>query len=573
MTALHPLLARQLRRLGIRTEAPDLADWARLLAVVNSTYGDADLDRDTLERSLTISSREMRALYDNLTRSTAKEIARQRDTLLGVDAVKSAVLEASPDGILVIDLERRVLIFNPRFAEIWGISEAVRASGDDHALIADALKQLADPGAFLSRVEALYGDATAHSHDELELIDGRHIERFSRPAVDADGQLRGRLWIFRDVTAQRRDEMARRDAHAFLDSIIETLPNMVFVKDAEELRFVRLNRAGEQLLGLSRETLIGRNDHELFPSDQADGFVEMDRAVLAQRNVVTIREEELQTASGPRQLRTRKIPICDSNDRPLYLLGISEDITEERARSAELYLARDRAQTATRAKSDFLLNMSHELRTPLNAILGFARVVRRSAGDRLTEDELAHVGDIVTAGEHMLQLINDLLDLRSLEAQALEVGPVEMLPPLAEAVRMVQAIARERSQELVLDAEADMPQCLGERRAIVQILVNLLTNAVKFTPDAGRIELRARGDSGMIRLQVVDTGVGIAPEDQARLFNYFEQLGAKHMHRMKGSGVGLALTRALVEKMGGAISVESALGRGATFEVRLPVVS
>ncbi len=348
---------------------------------------------------------------------------------------------------------------------------------------------------------------------------------------------------------------------------------MVFVKDAQDLRFVRLNRAGEQLLGVSRDALIGRNDHDLFPAHQADAFVETDRAVLAQRDVVTIREEELQTASGPRQLRTRKIPICDSTNRPLYLLGISEDITEERARSAELYLARDRAQTATRAKSDFLLNMSHELRTPLNAILGFARVVRRSARERLTEDELAHVGDIVTAGEHMLQLINDLLDLRSLEAQALEVGPVELLPPLAEAVRMVQAIARERSQELVLDADAVLPVCLGERRAIVQILVNLLTNAVKFTPDAGRIELRARGEAGMIRLQVIDTGVGIAPEDQARLFHYFEQLGAKHMHRMKGSGVGLALTRALVEKMGGAISVDSTLGKGTTFEVRLPVAS
>lgn len=573
MTALHPLLARQLRRLGLSSEAPGPADWSRFLAVVTSTYADADLDRDTLERSLTISSREMRELYDNLTRSTAKELARQRDTLLGVDAVKSAVLEASPDGILVIDLERRVLIYNPRFAEIWEIPPEVRASGDDRRLLAEALTKLVDPAAFIDKVEALYGDATANSQDELELLDGRYIERFSRPAVDADGQLRGRLWIFRDVTAQRRDERARREAHAFLDSIIETLPNMVFVKDAQDLRFVRLNRAGEQLLGVARDQLIGRSDHDLFPPHQAAGFVEMDRAVLAQRDVVTIREEEIQTSTGPRHLRTRKIRICDGNEQPLYLLGISEDITEERARSAELYLARDRAQTAARAKSDFLLNMSHELRTPLNAILGFARVVRRTARERLSSDELEYVDDIVTAGDHMLQLVNDLLDLRSLEAQALEVGPVEMLPPMAEAVRMVQAIARERSQEVVLDADAVLPQCLGERRAIVQILVNLLTNAVKFTPDAGRIELRARGDAGMLRLQVIDNGVGIAPADQARLFHYFEQLGAKNGSRMKGSGVGLALTRALVEKMGGAISVESALGRGSTFEVRLPVVS
>lgn len=134
---------------------------------------------------------------------------------------------------------------------------------------------------------------------------------------------------------------------------------------------------------------------------------------------------------------------------------------------------------------------------------------------------------------------------------------------------MIQPLANERAQELVTDVPADLPPCIGERRALVQVLVNLLTNAAKFTPAGGRLEVRAHADATGICLRVIDTGIGIAPEDQDRLFQYFEQLGAKHQHNMKGSGVGLALTRALVEKMGGTIGVSSALGAGSTFEVHL----
>lgn len=569
MSEPHPRLVRQLERLAVSPELTATPVWTALLATVSATYHEADRERAMLERAMTVSSREMRELHDELARSHSTQLDQQREKLLATDAVKDAVIAASTDGILVIDDARRVALCNRRFAEIWKIPEDVFASGDDHQLLGAAISQLVHPEAFLAGVEALYGNPTAHSQDEIELRDGTILERYSRPAIDANQVVRGRLWVFRDVTTVRRDVARLREAHAFLDSILETLPSMVFVKDAAELRFVRFNRAGEQLLGVSRQSLLGRRDHDLFPLDQAEAFTAKDREVLAQTSSVTIAEEEIQTMTGPRRLRTRKVAIFGADDRPAYLLGISEDITDELARSADLYLAKDRAESATRAKSDFLLNMSHELRTPLNAILGFSRVLGRVARDRLTSDELGYLSDIVAAGEHMLRLINDLLDLRSLEAMALDVGPVALLPPLDEAVRMVLPLARERSQELVVDAPADLPPCIGERRALVQVLVNLLTNAAKFTPVNGRLEIRARGDATGITLHVTDNGIGIGVEDQARLFQYFEQLGAKHAHHMKGSGVGLALTRALVEKMGGTISVASVLGEGTTFEIRL----
>ena len=134
---------------------------------------------------------------------------------------------------------------------------------------------------------------------------------------------------------------------------------------------------------------------------------------------------------------------------------------------------------------------------------------------------------------------------------------------------MVLPLAEEQAQELGIDVPGDLPPLMGERRALVQVLVNLLTNAAKFTPARGHLAVRARLEPSWVVIQVIDDGIGIAEEDQARLFQYFEQLGAKHQHHMKGSGVGLALTRALVEKMGGTIGVTSALGVGTTFEVRL----
>ena len=573
MTASHRLLDRQLRRLGIGEAAPDQAQWAALRATVAGAYRDADEDRDTLERSLTISSRELREVNADLARSSASRLAQQHDQLLASNAIKDAVLEASPDGILVIDADRKVAICNRRFAEIWRIPVELVDAGDDRALLGAALAQLVDPGAFLAKVEALYAAPNACSEDELALRDGRRLERFSRPALDADGVARGRLWIFRDVTARRQDESRLRDAHAFLDSIIETLPNMVFVKDAAELRFVRFNRAGEQLLGVDRAAILGKHDHDLFSPAHADAFVAKDREVLAQRDAVTIGEEEVETKHGLRRLRTRKIAILDADDQPAYLLGISEDITDERARAAELSRARERAELASRAKSDFLLNMSHELRTPLNAILGFARILHRTTRARLTDDERQHLADITAAGDHMLRLVNDLLDLRSLEANQLDLGAVELAAPLAEAVRMVQPLIRDRGQRLTVAAAADLPACLGERRAIVQVLINLLSNAAKFTPGDGRIAVTADRDGDRVVVRIADTGIGIAPHDQARLFQYFVQLDGKADLPMKGSGVGLALTRSLVEKMGGTVAVTSEVGVGSTFEVRLKVAA
>jgi two-component system, cell cycle sensor histidine kinase PleC len=276
-------------------------------------------------------------------------------------------------------------------------------------------------------------------------------------------------------------------------------------------------------------------------------------------------------------------------DQDRYTLERSLDISSremqqlyadlKQASETELALERDKlrvavavAERASNVKSGFLSNMSHEMRTPLNSILGFARVLDSERFGALTERQREYLEYILRAGTHMLALVNDLLDLRRLEEdrKALAATRVALPPVVEEAIQMVRGLADDKHHELVCALDTELPDALADRRAVVQILVNLLSNAIKFTPERGRIAVIARATPAALLVAVEDTGIGIPAEDHARLFTYFEQLGAKHELGLKGSGIGLALTRALVEKLGGRIAVHSAPGVGSTFEFSIP---
>ncbi|HVO90744.1 MAG TPA: response regulator [Casimicrobiaceae bacterium] len=232
---------------------------------------------------------------------------------------------------------------------------------------------------------------------------------------------------------------------------------------------------------------------------------------------------------------------------------------------------------ASRLKSEFLATMSHELRTPLNAIIGFAEVLHdRLAGD-LNEQQSEYVGDIMHSGEHLLELINDILDLSKIEAgrMDLSVEPIEMLTLAKNALAMIKEKALAHRLRVELDVPPDLPPVWADRRRIKQILYNLLSNAVKFTPDGGSVTLRARrsaSDQGEdLELSVIDTGIGISPEDQGKLFQAFMQIDSSLSKNFEGTGLGLAMVKRLAELHGGRVSVESAEGHGSTFTVFLPL--
>jgi signal transduction histidine kinase len=229
-------------------------------------------------------------------------------------------------------------------------------------------------------------------------------------------------------------------------------------------------------------------------------------------------------------------------------------------------------EAANRHKSEFLANMSHELRTPLNAIIGFSEVLQERLFGELNEKQAEYTDDILTSGRHLLSLINEILDLSKVEAGRMELELASFDLPLA--IDNARTFVRERATKhgIMLDLSVDdrLGDYLGDERKIKQILLNLLSNAVKFTPEGGRIGINARQTNGGVEISVTDTGIGIAPEDRARIFEEFRQVGGDYAHKKEGTGLGLTLAKKFVELHGGKIWVTSELGKGSTFSFTLP---
>lgn len=379
-----------------------------------------------------------------------------------------------------------------------------------------------------------------------------------------------------DAAIQRNRELTRaqeetRRAESFLDSIIENVPSMIFVKDARELRFVRLNRAFLNLVGHARSEMLGQTDHDFFPAAEADFFTAKDREALSRATVTEIPEEPIHTPNrGVRLLHTSKVPIRDQHGVPQYLLGISEDITERKAGEQALAAAKLEADRANRAKSDFLSRMSHDLRTPLNAILGFAQLLEM---DALTEEQRDGVRHIRKGGAHLLDLINEVLDISRIESGRLSLSPEPVA--IADVVQHVVDLVRPLAAQRKITFDDDAIRTCGNRHLVAdrprlgQILLNLLANAVKYNRDGGHVRVTCEDAAdGRLRIKVSDTGAGIRPEKLPLLFQPFERLGAEQT-AIEGTGLGLMLSKGLAEAMGGTLGVESEVDRGSTFWVEL----
>jgi signal transduction histidine kinase len=230
-------------------------------------------------------------------------------------------------------------------------------------------------------------------------------------------------------------------------------------------------------------------------------------------------------------------------------------------------------EVANKHKSDFLANMSHELRTPLNAIIGFSEALMERMFGELNDKQSDYLKDIHESGKHLLSLINDILDLSKIEAgrMDLELSSFHLPTALSNAMTLIRERAQRHAIGLGLDVDERLGEFQADERKFKQIMLNLLSNAVKFTPDGGRVDVCAKKDTDKIEIAVRDTGIGIAPEDQAAVFEEFKQVGRDQMRKAEGTGLGLALTRRFVELHGGALRLESTPGKGSTFTVELPL--
>ncbi|MBS2014509.1 MAG: CHASE3 domain-containing protein [Deltaproteobacteria bacterium] len=384
--------------------------------------------------------------------------------------------------------------------------------------------------------------------------------------------LLGVLGLRREIRRREEMEVSLREqetelhrANTFLDSLIDNIPDMIFVKEAKDLSFVLFNRAGEQLVGIPREEMLGKSDVDFFPPEEAEAFVAKDRETLAGKEVVDIPAEPLTTAEGVRWLHTKKVPMLDEDGEPAFLLGISADITERRLAEVELREAHDRAERANRELEAFSYSVAHDLRAPLRSIDGFAQAILEDNGKDLDAAGHEHLGRVRAAAQRMAELIDALLALaRTTRADILR-STVDLSSLAQEAGEALRGDRYPKTRLLVatdLVAEADP-------RLLRILLDNLLSNAFKFSQnaDAPLVEVGAvspaDAEEGAIVFFVRDNGIGFDLENAKKLFGAFQRYhkGAEY----EGTGIGLATAERIVSRHGGRIWAESAPGKGSTF--------
>lgn len=404
-------------------------------------------------------------------------------------------------------------------------------------------------------------------------LEGRVAQRtaeLSRALADREAEI---------VERQHAEEAARASEH-FLNSIIENIPDMIFVKDAVTLRFVRFNKAGEQLLGYRTEELIGKSVHDLFPAQEAEFFAAKDRAVLASRQMVNVPEEPVLTRYGPRIVHTMKIPIVDVRGEPRFLLGISRDITEQKRAAAELRESERRyreVQTALAhanrvvTMGQLTASISHEIKQPIAATATNAQAgllwLRaqppnldevREAFDRINKD--------MRRASEVMNRIHGLVKNAPPSMERLWINEA-----ISDVVGFLQGEIVKNGVQVQMRLAQDLPAIEGDRVALQQVMLNLIMNAVEAMSAGDHEGPRAliigteMDESGAVEVSVSDSGPGVAPDAAERLFEPF------YTSKAGGMGMGLSICRSIVEVHGGRLWATSNAPRGAVFRFTVPV--
>ncbi|MBI2585419.1 MAG: PAS domain-containing protein [Rhodospirillales bacterium] len=371
-----------------------------------------------------------------------------------------------------------------------------------------------------------------------------------------------------DITERKRAEEALRKSEARLANILDNSPAPIYFKDPHG-RFLIANRQYERMYRVKFDDIRGKTSKQIFGGSLGDQFWGHDQLVLKNRKMIE-REEQI----FGRTYLTLKFPIVDQAGELLGLGGIETDVTEIKHAEKNLRNAKEQAEFANRAKTEFLANMSHELRTPLNSILGLSEMLmNETLGPLGSPRYREYAEDIHTSGNHLLGLISEVLDLSKIEAGELEIieSEIDVTDAVSTCVRMIEGRSPVEAPRVSVEFANGLPRLLGDERRLKQILLNLLGNAVKFTPQDGEVSVAARvSDGGRFTIEVTDTGIGIAAEDIPKVLEPFGQVRDVFTRKHEGTGLGLYLAKSFTEMHGGTLDIASALGKGTTVTLRFP---
>jgi len=505
----------------------------------------------------------------------AKRLAALRASALARKlALFDTILESMSQGYCVFDAGLRLVSFNARYVELLGFDEGFIRPG---LAMADILRDLAWRGDFgdgdIERVVAdrlaFHGGTDKSLEFERVRANGVVLSVCRRPMPDG-----GFITTFAYVTEQRRAQAALAAQSALLETTLHHMPHGVAVYNANQ-ELVISNDVHRQLLELPPGLAVpGRKFEEILRYNARRGeYGDGDPEEEVRKRVASVARQEharreYTRANGAAMLM-RRAPMPNGGFVITYV-----DISEEKRAQTALIAAKEQAEVANRSKSEFLANVSHELRTPLNAVIGFSEMMRDRMFGALGHHKYEeYARDINLSGRHLLSIIEDILDLSKIEAGRTDLHEeaIDIAGAVANCVRILRPRAEAASVLVIVNVPDELPRLRGEARKIKQILLNLLTNAIKFTPSGGRVILDVyQNRDGELIVRVRDDGIGIAADDIATALAPFGQIENALSRKHSGTGLGLPLSKAFAELHDGRFDLASAPGKGTTVTIVLP---
>lgn len=485
--------------------------------------------------------------------------------------VKTTYIDDKIVNILVAGIFRILLLSAP----VYILSSRLQR------LISNPILKLAEITTNYSETKSNLIEIENDRKDEIGILYFQFNEMLKR-INKATSDLRGLNEELEERVAQRTSELeksneelkkvekARRDSEQRLRDILDHAPILIYINDLEG-NYTFVNKEFERLMELSIDDVINKTDYDLFPSQRAERNIKQNKKVIESRSVQMFENSSIKKGVE-HYFVDILFPITDINGEIYATSGWTIDISDRKRSEDALMKAKELAESADRLKSAFLATMSHELRTPLNSIIGFTGILLKELAGPLNSEQTKQLNMIQGSGKHLLDLINDVLDISKIEAGELVVtfDWFDFNKLLNKIISVVRPLAEKKEIELELKISPKIELVFSDVKRVEQIFLNLVNNAIKFT-DSGLVEVDCEIKDDKIITRITDTGIGIKDEDLSKLFKPFSQIDTGTSRNHEGTGLGLSICKKLIDKLNGEISVQSKLGVGSIFTVILPI--